>query len=147
MNLHRKLQQRAAEGRPVRIGLIGAGKFGAMYLAQIPRTPGVHLVGIADLSPAAARTNLARVGWEAERSLARSLDEAVKLGNTHVGEDWRALVSHPAIDVIVECTGNPIAAVEHCLLAFAQRKHVVNVTVEADAFCGPLLARRAEEVG
>ena len=147
MNLYAKLQQRAAEGRPVRIGLIGAGKFGSMYLAQVPRTPGVHLVGIADLSPAAAQTNLARVGWEAQRTQAGSLDEALKTGATHVGEDWRALVRHPAIDVIVECTGNPIAAVDHCLEAFAQKKHVVNVTVEADAFCGPLLARRAAQAG
>ena len=147
MSLYAKLQQRAAEGRPVRIGLIGAGKFGSMYLAQIPRTPGVHLVGIADLSPDAARANLARVGWAAERTQARSLDEAVKTGATHIGEDWRQLVSHPAIDVIVECTGHPIAAVDHCLEAFANGKHVVNVTVEADAFCGPLLARRAADAG
>ena len=147
MSLYAKLQQRAAEGRPVRIGLIGAGKFGSMYLAQIPRTPGVHLVGIADLSPDAARANLARVGWAAERTQARSLEEAVKSGATHIGEDWRQLVSHPAIDVIVECTGHPIAAVDHCLEAFANGKHVVNVTVEADAFCGPLLARRAADAG
>ena len=147
MNLHTKLQQRQAEGRPIRIGLIGAGKFGSMYLAQIPRTPGVHLVGIADLSPAAARANLERVGWQDERTQARSLDEAVKSGATHVGDDWQALVRHPAIDVIVECTGNPVAAVDHCLEAFAQGKHVVNVTVEADAFCGPLLARKAAEAG
>ena len=147
MSLYRKLQQRAAEGRPVRIGLIGAGKFGSMYLAQIPRTPGVQLVGIADLSPDAARANLARVGWAAERTLAASLDEAVKSGATHVSDDWHQLVRHPAIDIIVECTGHPIAAVEHCLEAFAQGKHVVNVTVEADAFCGPLLAKRAAEAG
>ena len=147
MNLHSKLQSRAADGRPVRVGLIGAGKFGSMYLAQIPRTPGVHLAGIADLSPDAARTNLARVGWEPERTRAASLDEALRTGATHVGDDWKALVCHPAIDVIVECTGNPIAAVDHCLEAFAQRKQVVNVTVEADAFCGPLLARRAAEAG
>ena len=147
MNLYSKLQQRAADNKPIRIGLIGAGKFGSMYLAQIPRTPGVHLVGIADLSPDGARTNLARVGWNVERTQARSLDEAVKLGNTFITEDWRALVTHPAIDVIVECTGHPIAAVEHCLLAFNHGKHVVNVTVEADAFCGPLLARRAAEKG
>ena len=147
MNLYSKLQQRAADNKPIRIGLIGAGKFGSMYLAQIPRTPGVHLVGIADLSPDAARTNLARVGWSVERTQARSLDDAVKAGNTFITEDWRALVTHPAIDVIVECTGHPIAAVEHCLAAFNHGKHVVNVTVEADAFCGPLLARRAAEKG
>lgn len=145
--LYAKLQQRAAEGRPIRVGLIGAGKFGSMYLAQIPRTPGVHLVGIADLNPEAACRNLARVGWAAERIQAPSLDAALKDGRTHVGDDWLALVRHPAIDVIVECTGHPIAAVDHCLEAFTQRKHVVNVTVEADAFCGPLLARRAQDAG
>jgi predicted homoserine dehydrogenase-like protein len=147
MSLFAKLQQRQAEGRPIRVGLIGAGKFGSMYLAQIPRTPGVHLVGIADLSPDGARTNLSRVGWEAQRMQAASLDAAVKAGTTHIGEDWRALVSHPAIDVIVECTGHPIAAVDHCLEAFAHGKHVVNVTVEADAFCGPLLAHKAAQAG
>ena len=147
MNLYTKLQKRAADGNPVRIGLIGAGKFGSMYLAQIPRTPGVHLVGIADLSPDAARISLARVGWNPEQTEAPSLDAAVKSGQTHIGEDWQALVRHPAIDVIVECTGHPISAVDHCLEAFANGKHVVNVTVEADAFCGPLLARKAAQAG
>jgi predicted homoserine dehydrogenase-like protein len=147
MNLYTKLQQRAADGRPVRIGLIGAGKFGSMYLAQVPRTPGVHLAAIADLSPDAARANLARVGWNPAQARAESIDAAIKAGTTHIGEDWQALVRHPSIDVVVECTGHPIAAVDHCLEAFAHGKHVVNVTVEADAFCGPLLARRAVEAG
>lgn len=87
MSLHTRLQQRAAEGRPIRIGLIGAGKFGAMYLAQIPRTPGVQLVAIADLSPAAARVNLERVGWQAERSNAGSVQEALKTGATWITDD------------------------------------------------------------
>jgi len=147
MSLYGGLQRRAAQHKPLRIGLIGAGKFGAMYLAQIPKTPGVHLVGIADLAPAAARVNLERVGWNAERFAATSLDDALARGTTHLGDDWPALVRHPGIDIVVECTGNPIAAVEHCLEAFRNRKHVVNVTVEADAFCGPLLARKAAEAG
>src|SRR5690349_22489873 len=147
MSLHAQLLKRQAEHRPIRVGLIGAGKFGSMYLSQIPRTPGVHLVAIADLSPAAARKNLARVGWSDERTRATSIADAIATGATHVGDDWQALVAHPAIDVVVECTGAPIAAVEHCLAAFANGKHVVNVTVEADAFCGPLLAQRAAAAG
>jgi len=147
MSLHQQLMARAAAGRPIRVGLIGAGKFGSMYLAQVPRTPGVQVVGIADLSPDAARRNLERVGWAPQRAQAASLDAAVRDGNTHVGDDWLALVRHPAVDIVVECTGHPIAAVDHCLEAFAQGKHVVNVTVEADAFCGPLLALKAAEAG
>jgi len=147
MNLHAKLQAREAQGKPLRVGLIGAGKFAAMYVAQVPRTPGVHLVGIADLSPANARANLERVGWKPEAYGAATLDMAVKERRTHLGEDWEALVAHPEIDIIVEATGNPLAAVDHALGAFRNRKHVVMVTVEADAYCGPLLARRAAEAG
>src|SRR5919201_904651 len=147
MSLYAKLCERAAQGKPLRIGLIGAGKFGAMYLAQAPKTPGVHVVGIADLSPTKARTNLERVGWPAERYAAASLDAAFTSGATHLGDDWQALVAHPQIDIIVEATGNPGAAVDHVLAAFMHGKHVVMVTVEADAVCGPLLARRAQEAG
>ncbi|MGF6347742.1 NAD(P)H-dependent oxidoreductase [Variovorax sp. W2I14] len=147
MSLYTRLQQRAAEGRPIRIGLIGAGKFGSMYLAQIPHTPGVQLVAIADLSPDAARVNLARVGWKPERTAAGSMQEALKTGNTWITDDWQAVTREPSIDIVVECTGHPIAAVDHCLDAFAHGKHVVNVTVEADAFCGPLLAHKAQQAG
>ena len=145
MNLYAKLLER--KDNPLRLGVIGAGKFAAMYLAQVPRTPGVHLVGIADLSPANAKTNLARTGWTPAQYGADSLDAALKERKTHVGEDWRALVQHPAIDIVIEATGNPIAAVEHALDAFRNRKHVVMVTVEADAFCGPILARKAAAAG
>ena len=147
MSLYTQLQPRAADNRPIRIGLIGAGKFGSMYLAQIPKTPGVHLVAITDLSPETARTNLARVGWKQESIQAQSTQEAIKTGATWITDDWHGVVTQPQIDIIVECTGNPTAAVEHCLQAFAHGKHVVNFTVEADAFCGPLLARKAAQAG
>jgi predicted homoserine dehydrogenase-like protein len=147
MNLHSMLRARAAQGNPLRVGVIGAGKFAAMYLAQVPKTPGIHVAGIADLAPANARANLERVGWKPEAYGAQSLEAALKRTITHVGDDWQALVSHPAIDIVIEATGNPIAAVTHALAAFRNGKHVVMVTVEADAFCGPLLARRAAEAG
>ena len=147
MNLHSLLQKREAAGKPLRVGVIGAGKFGAMYIAQVPRTPGVHLVGIADLAPANAKTNLGRTGWKPEWYGAASLEAAMKERRTHVTDDWKKLVEHPDVEIIVEATGNPIAAVEHALHAFAHGKHVVMVTVEADAFCGPLMAERAEGAG
>ena len=147
MNLHRMLLERAADSNPLRIGLIGAGKFGAMYLAQIPTTPGIHLVGIADLSPPRARENLARLGWKPEVTAAGSFAEARAHGNTFSDRRLAGAGRHPEIDIVVESTGDPIAAVEHALEAFRNGKSVVMVTVEADAFCGPLLARRAAEAG
>ncbi|MCX8508305.1 MAG: Gfo/Idh/MocA family oxidoreductase, partial [Rhodobacteraceae bacterium] len=147
MNLFAKLQERAANGRPVRIGMIGAGRFATMFLHQARRLPGVHLVGVVDLRPDLAKSNMAFVGWTAEQYSAPSLDVAAKLGTTHVGDDFRAMISHPAIDLVIECTGHPVAAVDHCLYAFEQGKHVVNVTVEADAFVGLGLGQRAEKAG
>lgn len=147
MNLFAKLTQRAEAGKPIRIGMIGAGKFGSMFLAQLLKLPGIHLVGVVDLNPATAKSNLDYVGWPAERYAAKTLDKAARSGLTHVGDDSKALIEHPAVEIVIECTGNPMAAVEHCLAAFQAGKHVINVTVEADAFCGPGLAKKAAEAG
>lgn len=147
MNLFKKLQAAEASGKPVRIGMIGAGKFGTMFLAQALRIPGIHLVGVVDLRVDAAKSNMQLAGWDRSRYAASSLDDAAKTGATFVGDDWRALVSHPAVDIVIECTGNPMAAVEHILASFEAGKHVINVTVEADAFVGPAFGRRAEKAG
>ncbi len=136
MNLYAKLQDREQQGKPLRVGLIGAGKFAAMYLAQVPRTPGIRLAAIADLAPANAKANLERIGWS-----------AAAIAATSIFEDWQKLVSNPEIDIVIEATGNPVAAVEHILGAFRHGKHVINVTVEADAFCGPVLAQKAKQAG
>ena len=147
MNLHRMLQERAAAGRPLRVVLVGAGKFGSMYLAQARHTPGIHIVGIADLSPERARASLDRTGWPAERYDARSLEDAQKRGATFVTDDAGALIASHAVDVVVEATGNPVAGIRHALACCAHRKHVVMVNVEADALAGPLLAQRARDAG
>lgn len=147
MNLFSMLQQRAAQGKPLRVGLIGAGKFGSMYLAQARHTPGIHVVAIADLSPERARAALARTGWEAERFAAASFDDALRHGTTHICEDGLELIASSAIDIVIEATGNPAAGIRHALACCEHGKHVVMVNVEADALAGPLLARRAEAAG
>ena len=143
MNLFTQLEARRED--PVRVAMIGAGKFGSMFLSQAQRLPGIHIVAIADLDVANARSNLELVGWPAERYGARDLD-ATANGSTFVTDDWRAVVGAD-VDVVVECTGHPGAAVDHILAAFAAGRHVVNVTVEADALCGPALAAQAARAG
>jgi predicted homoserine dehydrogenase-like protein len=147
MNLFRKLQERAASGNPIRVGLIGAGKFGSMFLSQAPRAPGIHVFGITDLSVARAHKSLERVGWDAERHNATSFAEAIKKGTTFVQDDAEALISHEELDVVIDATGIPVAGIRHALLACKHRKHIVMVNVEADVLAGPLLARRAAEAG
>jgi predicted homoserine dehydrogenase-like protein len=143
MNLSSMLSQRAAHGRPVRIGLIGAGKFGSMVLAQAQEIQGLHVVGVAYLDVAKARASLNRVGWPAERYAAKTLGEAVQTGRTCVLDDVAALAACDEIECIIEATGHPIAGVRHALAAIDGGKHVVMVNVEADVLCGPLLAERA----
>jgi predicted homoserine dehydrogenase-like protein len=147
MNLHRMLTVRAEEGRPLRVGLIGAGKFGTMYLAQAKHTPGIHIAAVADLAPDRARASLVRAGWAPERFGARSCADAVRSGATFLTDDARAMIEAPEIEIVIDATGHPAAGIRHALGAFAHGKHVVMVNVEADALAGPLLARRAREAG
>src|SRR5438046_981291 len=138
MNLHRMLAARAAEKRPVRVVLVGAGKFGSMYLSQARRTPGIHILAVADLAPDRARASLARVGWAADRYAARSYDEALREGTTLVTDDAMTALAHPSTEVVIDATGSPAAGISHALACCRHRKHIVMVNVEADALAGPL---------
>jgi len=147
VNLHTMLLERETVGRPVMVGLIGAGKFGTMFLTQARRTPGLHVVGLADLNVARARDQLKNAGWEEAAFAAASLGEAFKTRRTHVGADAAALIAFPDIEVVIEATGVPQAGIRHALEAIAHGKHIVMVNVEADALAGPLLARKAKAAG
>ena len=143
MNLHRMLLERKAAGRPVTIGLIGAGKFGLMFLSQVRQTDGMHLVGVADLNTARARSQLKLGCWPDEQYAANSIDDALKHGRTIVTDNADALITHPAIEVIIEATGDPGAGIRFAMKAIENGKHIVMVNVEADAVAGPILARKA----
>jgi predicted homoserine dehydrogenase-like protein len=147
VNLHAMLLEREAAGRPVTVGLIGAGKFGTMFLAQARLTRGMHVVAVADLDVARAQSQLRTAGWHADAFSAKSLADALKTGRAHVTGDAQALIACPEIEVIVEATGVPGAGIRHALGAIAHGKHIVMVNVEADAVAGPLLARKAKSAG
>jgi predicted homoserine dehydrogenase-like protein len=135
MNLHRLLEERVAEGRPVRVALIGAGKFGSMFLAQVPRLPGLHVTVIADLDPDRAHAACRTVGWDAARIAAvRFTDDGIAAAGS-------------GADVVIEATGAPRAGIAHARAAFAAGSHVVLVNVEADVLAGPALAAEARAAG
>ena len=147
MNLHALLLERKAAGKPVTVGLIGAGKFGTMFLAQARLTEGLHVVGVADINVARAKDQLKTAGWPAAQYGAASVGDARKSGGTVVVDNADVLLTAAEIEVIVEATGIPPAGIAHCLKAIQHGKHIVMVNVEADALAGPLLARRAREAG
>ena len=147
MNLSFMLAERAAAAKPVRIGQVGAGKFGTMHLAQCRVTRGMHLVGLADLMPARAKERLEGVQWAPEQIDAKSLGDAIKSGKTHITQDAMSLIENPDIEVIIEATGDPATGIRLASAAIEAGKHVVMVNVEADALAGPLLAKRAREKG
>jgi predicted homoserine dehydrogenase-like protein len=126
----------AARGRPVRVGLIGAGKFGSMFLAQVPTIAGLEVTTIADLDPDRARDACRTVGW----------DEAL-IARTRFVDGGAAACSDDRVEVVIEATGNPAAGIRHARAAIAAAKHIVMVNVEADVLAGPLLAAEAREAG
>ena len=130
------LAARISAGRPVRVGLIGAGKFGSMFLNQVPSTPGIEVAMIADLDPERAKAACRAVGWSVERIAA-----------TRFVEDGMALIADDAVEVVVEATGSPAAGIGHALGAVAAGKHIVMVNVEADVLAGPHLAAEARKAG
>jgi predicted homoserine dehydrogenase-like protein len=136
MSLYQALLKRDDEGRPVRVALIGAGKFGSMFLSQVPHTPGLEVPVICDLSPDRAKAACRTVGW----------DEA-RISATRFSDDAVGTMGRFDVDVVVEATGNPAAGLRHARAAIRKGKHVVMVNVEADVLIGPLLAEEARCAG
>ena len=136
MNLARLAAEAEARGTPVRAGLIGAGKFGSMFLAQVPTIRGLTVAAIADLDPDRARGACRTVGWDEGRVAA-----------TAFLDDGAALAARDDVDVVIEATGHPRAGIAHARAAIANGKHVIMVNVEADVLVGPALAAEARAAG
>ncbi len=146
-SLLQELAARAEAGRPLRVGVIGAGKFATMFFSQARRLPGLHLLGVVDLDRDKAVQAFQRAEWPAEQFAAGGVQEALRKGSTWLSEDSEALLSAEGVEVIVEATGDPVAGIAHALRAIEHGRHLVMVNVEADVVAGPLLARRARQAG
>ena len=122
--------------QPVRVGLIGAGKFGSMFLSQVPTTDGLEVRAIADLDPERAREACRSVGWTTDL-----------IRQTKFFDSTQAMIDNCGLDVLVEATGNPNAGIAHAKMAIASKTHIVMVNVEADVLAGGILAKEANEAG
>ena len=136
MFLKNKTRIYTAKQGPVGVGLIGAGKFGSMFLSQVPSSTDIRVDAIADLNPDNVNSRLSELGWPSELSK-----------TTYLTNNVEELLTRPGVDVVVEATGDPIAGIVHAKKAIAHGKHVVMVNVEADALAGPALASLARKAG
>jgi predicted homoserine dehydrogenase-like protein len=136
MNLQALLAARLEAGKPVRVGLIGAGKFGSMFLAQVPSIPGVEIALICDRDLDRAKAACRTVGWDGGR-----------IARTQFSEHGRDACTDERVEIVVEATGDPGAGIAHALAAIEARKPIVMVNVEADALAGPWLAAKARAAG
>jgi predicted homoserine dehydrogenase-like protein len=136
MNLQSLLAARVEAGKTVRVGLIGAGKFGSMFLAQVPSIKGLDVTLICDRDIDRAKAACRTVGWDAGR-----------VARTEFSARGRDACTDERLEVVVEATGDPGAGIAHALAAIEARKPIVMVNVEADALAGPWLAAKARAAG
>jgi len=136
MNLQSLLAARVEAGKPVRVGLIGAGKFGSMFLAQVPSITGLEVTLICDRDVVRAKAACRSVGWDSER-----------VARTQFSERGSDACVDERVEVVVEATGDPAAGIAHALAAIEARKPIIMVNVEADALAGPWLAAKARAAG
>ena len=150
MSLYHLLQQRAEDGRPVRIGIIGAGTFGTAFIAQVRTIPGMQLVGIAELDLEKAREACLKTGWPEEAihfgDSVAAINDGARRGRITLTGDAKQLIQ-AELEVIIEITGVVEAGTWHAWSALEAGKHVIMVNVEADALLGKALRKKADEKG
>ena len=145
-----RLSRLDEEGRPIRVSIVGCGRFGSMMIAQIKRSPGMTVAVACDLDRRRAEAALRSAGYDADGpagpgSPAR-VNDAIRQGKPAPTESAEIAIQ-AEVDVVVEATGDPDSGAQHAHQAIGAGKHVVMVNVEADALVGPILNQTADEAG
>lgn len=147
LSVHAQLQRRERDGRPIRVGVIGAGATGRAICLQLGTpVPGIRLAGISNRTPTHAERALREAGFEhgVHAGTPSAASAAIARGVPAIADDPTTLTRCDAIDVIVEVTGTVDFGAEVVLDAIAHGKHVVMVNAELDSLIGPVLKRRAD---
>ncbi|RWO22472.1 MAG: homoserine dehydrogenase [Mesorhizobium sp.] len=148
--LARGLAKRAAEGRPVRIGVIGSGEMGTDLVTQGMLMPGISVCAVSTRRPHTAR-GAVRIAY-GDETMAREADtpskvsEAIESGKIAITSN-EMLVTNPLIDVVIDATGKPGVAADFDLMAMEHGKHLVMMNVEADVTIGCYLKQQADRLG
>jgi predicted homoserine dehydrogenase-like protein len=144
------LLRREEEGRPIRVGMVGAGATGRAIALQLGTpVPGIRLVGVCNRTASNGERLFREAGlpgWVSADS-PREAGEVIAGGNPVLTDDPEALTASDAVDVIVEVTGTVDFAAAATLSAFQNGKHVVAVNAELDSLVGPMLAEKARAAG
>jgi len=150
-SLAEALAQRHREGRPVRVGLIGAGQMGTDIIVQTALMQGIDVVAAAD---AVAGNVIAACGIagsgarEPEHAQGASATaNAIARGRLAVTKSFRDVCTAEGVDVVIDATGNPNVGAEVAMCTIGAGKHMVMMNVEADVTIGPYLSSRATEAG
>lgn len=146
MNVDTALQEREATGRPIRVGMVGAGATGRAIALQLGTpVPGLRLVAIANRTikhgeRAFREANIP--AWTHADSPQRA-EAAISSGMPVLTDDPSVLTGCDAIDILVEVTGSVEPATESVLDAIKNGKHLVLVNAELDSLIGPILKVKA----
>ena len=132
MFLEKKINELIDNKKTVNVTLIGAGKFGSMFLSQAPYTKGLNVFTICDLNIDKAKKACREVGWSEDQ-----------INNVIFTEDFEKAINDDEVDVVVEATGHPSSGIKHARTCFKYGKHVIMVNVEADVLAGPSLSAEA----
>src|SRR5678815_505958 len=150
MSVDEALREREAAGRPIRVGVVGAGATGRAIALQLGTpVPGIRLAGIANRTPAHAERAFREAAirdWKSAET-AGDADSLIARGIPVLTTDPQLLTRSREIDIIVEVTGTVDFAASVVLDAIAHRKPVVMVNAELDSLIGPLLKAKADEAG
>jgi len=144
MNYTEELIKREKElGRPVRVGLAGAGQMGSGLAAQIGKIPGMELVACADIDLARAENALKLAGIN---KIGHNSDASASIENGQGGvvDNAKALAELP-IDIVYEATGVPWVGAEVADACIDANKHILMLNVETDVTIGQYLANKANK--